>query len=174
MGVAAIVAMSLPQRRWWGTDYEQEHPISPLLFVARPTLAGILHLRESQFWVSYCRHQCPHSSGKPLVCFLLLFVLLSLFSSEKSKIMESIDYLRKANPFTFHVLFVRFFITTLLSTQPYFFHTSYIFGVYFDALVSPPLTALHLTTTNHFALHHLNTTHYLPMPERCRWCCYRE
>jgi len=33
------------------------------------------------------------TSGKPLVCFLVLFVLLLLFSSEKSKFLESTDYL---------------------------------------------------------------------------------
>jgi len=33
------------------------------------------------------------ASGKPLVCFLVLFVLLLLFSSEKSKFLESTDYL---------------------------------------------------------------------------------
>ena len=33
------------------------------------------------------------ASGKPLICFLLLFVLLLLFLSEKSKNLKSMDYL---------------------------------------------------------------------------------
>jgi len=51
----------------------------------------------------------------------MLFMLFVLFSSKKSKKMESTDCLLKAKSYTFCVLFFYFLKTTLLVV--YFFHT---------------------------------------------------
>ena len=56
-----------------------------------------------------------HTSGKPLICFLLLLLLLLFFVCEKSKNLESTDYLWQANPFTFHVLF--YYCSTFLHSS---------------------------------------------------------
>ena len=52
-----------------------------------------------------------------MFAFFVLFVLLLLFSGEKSKIQKSTDYFSKANPSTFSILFSCFliFFSTFLS-----------------------------------------------------------
>ena len=54
-----------------------------------------------------------------MFAFFVLFVLLLLFSVEKSKIQKSTDYFSKANPSTFSILFSCFLIFFLYFFKPF-------------------------------------------------------
>ena len=54
-----------------------------------------------------------------MFAFFVLFVLLLLFSGEKSKIQKSIDYFSKANPSTFSILFFMLFNFFLYFFRPF-------------------------------------------------------
>ena len=77
----------------------------------RVSLAGDEILSNIPLLFMNSEHIKHRASGKPQIYFLYFFVLLSLFSSEKSKIWESMDCLGKAQSSTFHVLFTHTFFT---------------------------------------------------------------